>query len=175
MTQQEKSKFPRDSALNSADFRGVIEVATGEVKIASAPTRLRASALGSCVACVLYDKEARIGGIAHVMLPSTDHYLRGEDPLKYANEAVPYLIKEMVEVGANRYGLHARLVGGAMMVKSTENIGKEVQGAIENILEKHGVEIVAKRVGGTINRAATLDVATGTLWYMEGGGVEKAL
>jgi chemotaxis protein CheD len=152
-----------------------IEVEMGQVKIAMPPTRLRASALGSCVACVLYDQVEQIGGIAHVMLPSTDYYLRGDDPLKYADQAVPYLIKLLVEDGANKYGLHARLVGGALMVKDSEDIGSEVERAIEEILFNQGIEIVAKRVGGRLNRIAMLDTCTGTLWYAEADGIEKVL
>ncbi len=153
----------------------IIDIAVGEVQVAKPQTRLRASALGSCVAVVLYDKVEQIGGLAHIMLPSTDHYLRGDDPLKYADEAIPYLIKEMVEAGANRYGIHARLVGGAMIVDDTIDIGAQVVSSVEELLEKHGIEIVAKRVGGRENRSAILDTATGILWYSESGGVEKAL
>ena len=145
------------------------------MKVAKSPARLRASSLGSCVAVVLYDKVEQIGGMAHVMLPSTDHYLRGDDPLKYADEAIPYLIKQMVDAGANRYGLHARMVGGALMIKDIEDIGAEVVKAVEEILRKSGIEIVAQKIRGYEYRTATLDVATGTLWYSEGNGLEKAL
>ena len=153
----------------------IIDLNPGDVKVAKPSIRLRASALGSCVAVVFYDKVEQIGGMAHVMLPTTDNYLRGDDLLKYADEAIPYLIKEMVEAGANRYGIHARLVGGAMVAEDTIDIGAQVEKSIEEILEKHGIEIVAKRVGGKENRSAILDTATGTLWYSENNGVEKAL
>lgn len=157
------------------NIANIIDLSIGEVKVAKPPTRLRASALGSCVAVVLYDNVERIGGMAHVMLPTTDHYLRGDDLLKYADEAIPYLVKCMVDMGANRYGLHGRLVGGAMIVKDEIDIGGQVVKSIEEILEKHDIEIVAKCVGGQENRSATLDIATGTLWYSENGGAEKAL
>ena len=153
----------------------IIDLNPGDVKVAKPPVRLRTSALGSCVAVALYDKVEQIGGMAHVMLPTTDNYLRGDDPLKYADEAIPYLIKEMVDMGANRYGLHARLVGGAMVTEDTIDIGARVEKSVEELLEKHGIEIVAKRVGGQENRSTILDTATGTLWYSENGGVEKAL
>lgn len=152
-----------------------IDINPGEVKVLKGIGRLRALALGSCVAVALYDKVEQIGGMAHVMLPTTDNYLRGDDPLKYTDEAIPYLIKQMVEMGANRYGLHGRLVGGAMIVDDTIDIGVQVVKSCQDILYKHGIEIVAQRVGGRENRSAILDVATGTLWYNENGGVEKAL
>jgi chemotaxis protein CheD len=152
-----------------------IDLAIGEVKVTKPPNRLRTSALGSCVAVVLYDNVERIGGMAHVMLPSIDDYLKGEDPLKYADEAVPFLIKEMIDVGANKYGLHARLVGGAMIINDSINIGQMVEQSAEEILAKFGIEINARRIGGNASRTATLDVDTGILWYSENGGVEKVL
>lgn len=152
-----------------------IDISVGEVRATKPPARLRTSALGSCVAVVLYDNVERIGGMAHVVLPTADTYLRGDELLKYADEAIPYLIKQIVDMGANRYGLHARLVGGAMIVDDVIDIGSQVVKSCQDILYKHGIEITAQRVGGRENRAAVLDVATGTLWYSENGGVEKVL
>jgi chemotaxis protein CheD len=153
----------------------IIELSIGDVRVGKPPMRLRTSALGSCVAVVLYDIVKQIGGMAHVMLPSTDYYLKGEDPLKYADEAVPYLLKCMVDTGAKRYDLNARLVGGAMIAKDTLNIGEMVEKSIEDILVKIGIEVIAKRIGGNVSRSATLDITTGTLWYSENNGIEKAL
>jgi len=50
-----------------------------------------------------------------------------------------------------------------------------VEKSTEEILQKHGIEIVARKVGGHESRSATLDTATGTLWYSENSGVEKVL
>lgn len=153
----------------------IINLNIGEVKVAKPPARLRTSALGSCVAVVIYDNVEQIGGMAHVMLPSTDNYLRGDGLLKYADEAIPFLIKLIVDAGANRYGLHARLVGGAMIVDDSIDIGSQVIKSCQDILYKYGIEIVAQRIGGRENRSVILDTATGTLWYSENGGVERAL
>jgi chemotaxis protein CheD len=153
----------------------IIDLNPGDVHVGKPPACLRTNALGSCVAVVLYDKVEQVGGMAHVMLPSTDHYLQGDDLLKYADEAIPYLIKEIVEVGANRYGLHARLVGGAMIVEDSIDIGSQVVKSCQDALCKHGVEITARRIGGNASRTATLDAATGILWYTENSGMEKAL
>lgn len=156
-------------------FMDILDITIGEVKVAKPPTWLRTSALGSCVACALYDKVEQIGGMAHIMLPSTDNYLRGDGLLKYADEAIPYLIKQMVDMGANRYGLHCRLVGGAMIIDDVIDIGGQVVKSCQDILYKHGIEITAQRIGGHENRSVILDTGTGVLWYSENGGAEKAL
>lgn len=152
-----------------------IEVSTGEVKAALAPVRLRASALGSCVAVMLYDAEIRAGGMAHVMLPSADLYLTGEDLLKYAKYAIENLIKKLLEFGAAKEKLTAKITGGAMIIKDTVDIGIENIKAVEKKLEEEGIPILGKRVGGNKQRGVILDTATGIAWYSEGGEVEKAL
>lgn len=153
----------------------IVNISTGEVKVARPPARLQTNALGSCVAVVFYDTVEQIGGVAHVMLPSIDNYLIGSDPYKYADQAIPYLIKKMVDLGANKYGIHARLVGGAMVTEDTIDIGSQVEKSVEEVLQKYGIEIIARKTGGHECRSVILDVSTGTLWYSENSGVEKAL
>lgn len=153
----------------------IIGINIGEVRVAKPPTRLRTSALGSYVACALYDNVEQIGGMAHVMLPSIDKYLYGAEPFKYADEAIPYLIKLMVDAGANRYGLRARLVGGAIIVDDSIDIGSQVVKSCQDVLSKYGIEITAQRVGGNENRSVILDTETGALWYRENNGEEKML
>ena len=59
----------------------------GELRVSEAPDRLAIHGLGSCVAVFVYDPGARIGGLAHILLPGppmrpTDHVGR------YATTAV---------------------------------------------------------------------------------------
>jgi chemotaxis protein CheD len=152
-----------------------IDLYPGDVRIAMPPTRLRSPALGSCVAVALYDIVIGVGGMAHVMLPSTKHYSRGSDLLKYADQAIPYLIKKMVEFGASRKEIRARLVGGAMMVEGIMNIGAMVIESVEDTLKCEGIEITGRRLGGNVCRTSILDIATGTLWYTEDNGEERVL
>ena len=59
----------------------VVSVAIGQWAVAVAPARIR-TLLGSCVGVVLFDRVARLGGLAHIVLPSA----RGavDHPGKYA-------------------------------------------------------------------------------------------
>ena len=97
--------------------------------------------LGSCVGVVLYDRTSKLGGLAHVVLPSA----RGpvDHPGKYADTAIPAVIAELERrLGPRtRTRLTAKLVGGASMfqvdtpAESTLNIGRRNQEAIEAILD----------------------------------------
>jgi PAS domain S-box-containing protein len=140
-----------------------IEVSTGEVRVAQAPASLQCLALGSCVAVILYDEEHKVGGIAHVMLPSAIGDTKEEDLLKHANHCVRELVKQLRELGASEGILVARLVGGARVIPDAPDVGKENIGAVRSILKELNIRIVDEHLGGTMGRSALFDVATGEL------------
>jgi chemotaxis protein CheD len=75
-------------------------VATGDVIISTL-------GLGSCVAIMLYDGSSRIGGLAHILLPSEGLSLDSENRAKFPSTAIPMLVEEMRKRGAWARG-HAR-------------------------------------------------------------------
>ena len=153
----------------------IIEVETGKVRAARAPAKLRSLAIGSCVAVILYDHQHQVGGIAHVMLPSTDTYLPSADLLKYANFAIEELSKNLTDLGATKEALKAKLAGGAMVVRDSLDIGRENIKAVESKLEEMGIEVLARRLGGYERRSATLDTSTGVVWVSEGEEKDKPM
>lgn len=142
----------------------IIEVATGEVKVAQAPAFLQCLALGSCVAVILYDEEKKVGGIAHVMLPSPiQEEVKSEDSLKYAGRAVRELVKQLCELGAGEERLAARLVGGARVIPDAPDVGKENVAVIRNTLREMGIRVADEHLGGAVGRSVLFNVATGEL------------
>ncbi|HTE48779.1 MAG TPA: ATP-binding protein [Candidatus Paceibacterota bacterium] len=145
----------------------IIDVATGEVKSAKAPARLQCLAVGSCVAVILYDEEKKIGGIAHVMLPSyieNKENIGDAEALKHANTAIHELIKQVRELGSPiGRSLTARLVGGAYLIPNTSDIGKENIAAVQKILLELGIAVTDEYIGGDAGRSVLFDVATGEL------------
>src|SRR4029079_7807374 len=91
--------------------------------------------LGSCVAIVLYEPVARIGGMAHVLLPSETMSRDRSNPAKFPATAVPLLLKEMRALGARPERIHAKIVGGASM------FGNLVPSGSINIVEKNVVAV----------------------------------
>ena len=145
----------------------IIDVATGEVKAAKAPARLRCLAVGSCVAVILYDEEKRIGGIAHVMLPSSiqeKENIGDVEAFKHANIAIHELIKQLRELGSPiGRSLTARLAGGAYLIPNTADIGKENIAAVQKILLELGIAVTDEYIGGDAGRSVLFDVNTGEL------------
>lgn len=88
----------------------------GEILIKRNSGTLHINGLGSCVGLSLYDPEHKVAGLAHIMLPNAPSKHRMDIPTgKYADIAVPELIKQMREKGADKKYLQAKIVGGAQM------------------------------------------------------------
>jgi chemotaxis protein CheD len=122
--------------------------------------------LGSCVAIVLLDPEARVGGMAHVLLPEPALSRDQGNTSKFATTAVPALVQEMARLGARPGRLQARLVGGAamfqtLMVPGSLNMGARNIIASRQALERAGIPILAEAVGGDYGRSVRFHVGAG--------------
>ncbi len=150
-----------------------LNVPIGRWGVAVAPTQIR-TLLGSCVGVVLYDKVARLGGVAHIVLPDS----RGSsDNLgRFADTAIPALIAEFEgKLGRSSRGrITAKLVGGASMFATGPalNIGELNLEAVGQILAKLGIAVIARDVGGDAGRRVTLDTLSGAVQIKIPGGAD---
>jgi chemotaxis protein CheD len=123
--------------------------------------------LGSCVAIALYDPHARIGGLAHVMLPDSAH--GADDRLgRFAPTAVPRLIELMEAAGARSSEVFARIAGGAamfaeLMSSASARLGERNVAAVKAALQQAGVPLHGEDVGGTFGRSVFFDANDGSL------------
>ncbi|HEU4881211.1 MAG TPA: chemotaxis protein CheD [Longimicrobium sp.] len=122
--------------------------------------------LGSCVAILLHDAEARVGGLAHVLLPEPALSRDQGNASKFATTAVPALVQEMARMGARPGRLKARLVGGAamfqtLMVPGSLNMGARNIIASRQALEDEGIPVVGEEVGGDYGRSVRFYVGAG--------------
>ena len=96
--------------------RSITKVAMADLNVAGPSGILRTTGLGSCVGLTLYDPVTKIGGMAHVMLPSSAIAREGQLNLaKYADTALPSLLNKMRELGASQARMVAKMAGGAQM------------------------------------------------------------
>ena len=122
--------------------------------------------LGSCVAIVLLDPDARVGGLAHVLLPEPALSRDRDNPSKFASTAVPVLLDEMAARGARRRRLTARLAGGAamfqtLMVPGGLNMGERNVRAARAALQAAGIPLLGEAVGGDYGRSVRFHVEAG--------------
>ena len=122
--------------------------------------------LGSCVAIVLYDAVARVGGMAHVLLPSESMSRDRSNPAKFPATVVPLMLADMRQLGARLERIRAKIAGGASMFASLIpaggiNMGERNVHATRRALQAAGIALVADDVGGDYGRSVYLDVRTG--------------
>jgi len=146
----------------------IVNVGIGQFKVARAPMVLITHNLGSCVGIALYEIYHKIGGLAHITLPSYKDidYLQEKNP-KFADTALPLMIEKMKEMGANLTFMVAKVAGGGDMFGLSPNapleldIGKQNVEAVRRCLEEYGIKVVAEEVLGTIPRTMELELNTG--------------
>ncbi len=122
--------------------------------------------LGSCVAILLHDAEARVGGMAHILLPSPVLSRRDSNPAKFPQTAVPRLLELMAADGAKPQRITARLAGGASMFAAlappgTIQMGERNLVAARQVLNSHQVPLVGESVGGDFGRTVRFRVCDG--------------
>ena len=99
--------------------------------------------LGSCIAACLWDRERRIGGMNHFMLPEG-----AGDSGRYGSYAMELLINELIKKGASRLTLEAKIFGGGAVISGMNsiNVGERNTQFVIEYLNTERIPIVSKDV-----------------------------
>src|SRR5207342_3394455 len=121
--------------------------------------------LGSCVGIALYARDARVGALAHALLPNVNLSTERESAGKYPATAIPAMVRRMRELGAEGE-IYARLVGGAsmfapMLAPGALSLGSRNVAAAHAACTAANITIVGQAVGGAHGRSVYFDVARG--------------
>ncbi len=151
-----------------------IFIGIGEIVEGRENQILRIPALGSCVGLVVYpkdiDREKKIALMAHIMLPRSS--LKTQIPVvikteaKYADKAIPFMLKRLESYGHVKSSLVAKLVGGARMFRNESksfNIGQENIITVKKLLKEEKIPILKKYTGGERGVSVKFYVETYTL------------
>jgi len=144
-------------------------VAIARHAVERAPGRLVTVGLGSCVVIAIHDAKAHVGAVAHVLLPRASTVAfggMGEHPARFADTAVPLLLKTLRMHGAEG-PYTAKLAGGAALfpdvLTQRGGVGERNIAAAREALADAGIPIIAEDVGGGVGRSVSFDVGTGAL------------
>jgi len=156
---------------------GMIVVGMADLKVAKAPDILTTLGLGSCIGITLYDQAKKIGGMAHIMLPTYKGF-EGQNIAKFADSAIIELINQLGRIGAPRGALVAKIAGGAHMFGRSQNndmlkIGERNAAASLAILNQLRIPVRANDTGGTHGRTIELYMDSGQLKIRTVGAGEK--
>ena len=99
--------------------------------------------LGSCIAACLWDRERRIGGMNHFMLPDG-----AGDSGRYGSYAMELLINALLKMGASRLTMEAKIFGGGAVIggMSSINVGERNTQFVIKYLQTERIPIVSRDV-----------------------------
>lgn len=145
-----------------------IAVRVADLAVGRAGDVLVTVGIGSCVAIILHDPVAQVGGLAHVLLPSRTPTRALPARGKVPETAVPALLEEMTMLGAVRERTTARLVGGASMFAVLAPPGALQMGernliASRQALAAARLPLVGEECGGEHGRSVRFDIGTGAV------------
>jgi chemotaxis protein CheD len=134
--------------------------------VVSAPERLRALGVGSCLAVSLWDRARCRGALAHVPLPRRE--TESDPPQQFVDSALRLMAEELGRAGSPARDLEAKAAGGASLLRGNEP-SRALPIALRNIETLHeilaelGVPLVASDLGGHTARSIEFDPASGQL------------
>lgn len=146
-------------------------VKIADLKVDREPAIITTHGLGSCLAIMLYDPEAKTGGLAHVMLPSPDLSRLKPQPGKCPQSAIEQMLLQMESLGCRRSRIRAKLVGGATMFAGLllnhrdgeNNIGQRNSQEAKRVLAEQNIPVAAEDIGGDYGRSVEFILSSGTV------------
>ena len=154
----------------------LVSVGIGDYHVShNGDEELKAFALGSCVAVLMYDTVQKVAGLMHVALPdSTINPVKADQkPGYFADTGLRRLGQEMTARNATRATTWIKLAGGSniMDAQSRFDIGKRNVLAIKKLLWKNQLGAVAEDVGGSHSRTVSISAATGEVVVSANGSL----
>ena len=143
-----------------------ISVPSGSFVVSESQEEILEAYLGTCVAVAFYDREAKVGGMLHLLLPEPTGTEGGHAPEKYATTGLPLFIDAMMEKGAKKNRIEASIAGGALVGPLSErdlqlDIGGRTTEMVEGILSQEGISAAKMETGGFFTCRLVLDLNSG--------------
>jgi len=135
--------------------RCMYEVFAGDYYATGEKDVVISTLLGSCVSVCLMDAAAGVAGLNHFMLPRRIS-LNGtgfSDDARYGVHAMEIMITRMMELGAWRNNLQAKVFGGGRVMDTVlSNVAQSNIDFALAYLETEGIPVVASDLGGREGR-----------------------
>lgn len=143
-----------------------IKVGMADLNVCKSPDSIITMGLGSCIGVVLYDPVIKVCGMVHIMLPDSTQISRNSNLAKFADTGIEECLKRVVEIGARKERLIAKIAGGAQMFSvnvnsPTLNVGERNAAACKQKLKDLNIRLVAEDTGGKYGRTVTFYPETG--------------
>jgi chemotaxis protein CheD len=142
------------------------------MKVGRSDDILVTHALGSCLGLMIYDPNARVGGLLHAMLPLSKINLQKAEanPYMFVDTGVPRLFKSVYELGGKKNRMIVKAAGCGQPLSNNEmfKIGERNHIVLKKILWKNNVLLESEDVGGTASRTVHFELSTGRIVISSG-------
>ncbi len=145
----------------------ITRVGAGEIYVTGDPAVvLGCYGLGSCIGVSAFDPVARVGAMAHIVLPENNNRIDSTSSAKFADSGIPAMLEMMEKSGAKPYRVITKIAGGAKMIKAVTkgnilDIGERNIDAVMEAFARLGLKIHAQDIRGEVGRCLWLSIATG--------------
>lgn len=129
-----------------------ITIIQGEYRVSDDPNVFFSTILGSCVSACIRDPDVGVGGLNHFLLPGGPERSSGRDSERYGVYLMELLINGLMQKGARRNRLEAKLFGGARTMQGLSDIGAMNRRFAEEFLHNEGIRVVGGDLGGDRGR-----------------------
>ncbi len=149
-------------------------IGIADMKVSNDPGEILVAAnLGSCLGISMYDPRISLGGMVHCLLPSStsDPRKAEEQPFMYVDSGIAYLLRTMLENGAQKKLLQVVAVGGSQMhdPNGVFQIGKKNFTVLRKQLWVNNLLLKAEHIGGEQSRTLSLNIGSGEVWVKTQG------
>ena len=162
MTPSFGAQATRASPAPDAGTERRVHVVQGEFHVTGDPDVMLTTILGSCVAACLRDPLARVGGMNHFLLPGNSQEAgTGADTVRYGVHAMELLVNGLLQKGARRERLEAKLFGGARMFEGLTDIGPQNAEFAKHFLQREQITLTGGSLQGDRGRRVQFWPASG--------------
>lgn len=157
----------------------IIKVGMADLKVCIAPDALTTLGLGSCIGIAIRDPITKIGGLAHIMLPDSTQIKNNTNLYKFADTGIDELVRLLIQKGASKQRLVAKIAGGAQMFafqnkSDLVRVGERNAEACKDKLKQLNIPLLAQDTGLNYGRTVVFFPDTGN-YVIKAVGKEESV
>jgi putative nucleotidyltransferase with HDIG domain len=141
-------------------------VAAGSYYVSQSKPLILQSFLGTCVGVALWDEDAQVGGLIHLLLPEPVSTTGLTQPEKYASTGFPLFLEAIYNQGALQSRLKVYIAGGALVGPLNDadlnlDIGGRTVETVLQYLEAKKIKVEKSETGGFFTCNINLNLENG--------------
>ncbi len=139
------------------------QIESSSFKVSGSKPLCYEALLGTCVGVVIYDTNAGVGGLYHILLPEPTNPGHPWGAETYASTGMPVFLEALYRAGARPENMKAVIAGGALVGPiSIEDLNMDIGGRtteiVRSILKASKIEVDRSETGGFFSCKLILDL-----------------